>query len=80
MSQNPPEFLTTLLGSRPILTPDDTTRPYVTLTFAQSLDAKIAGRGGQQLVLSGPESFLMTHWYGNVRSRRSPLQPGEKSG
>ena len=40
----------------------DTTRPYVTLTFAQSLDAKIAGKGGQQLALSGKESLIMTHW------------------
>ncbi|KAI0652403.1 bacterial bifunctional deaminase-reductase [Trametes meyenii] len=37
-------------------------RPYVTLTFAQSLDAKIAGAGGKQLALSGKESLVMTHW------------------
>lgn len=37
-------------------------RPYVTLTFAQSLDAKIAGAGGQQLLLSGKASMVMTHW------------------
>lgn len=37
-------------------------RPYVTLTFAQSLDAKIAGKGGKQLILSGKESMIMTHW------------------
>ena len=36
--------------------------PFVTLTFAQSLDAKIAGAGGQQLILSGRESMVMTHW------------------
>ena len=38
-------------------------RPYVTLTFAQSLDAKIAGANGKQLILSGKESMIMTHWY-----------------
>lgn len=38
------------------------TRPHVTLTFAQSIDAKIAGKGGKQLALSGKESLLMTHW------------------
>jgi hypothetical protein len=38
-------------------------RPLVTLTFAQSLDGKIAGKGGKQLILSGRESMLMTHWY-----------------
>lgn len=37
-------------------------RPFVTLTFAQSLDAKIAGAGGKQLILSGKESMIMTHW------------------
>ncbi|EJF67169.1 dihydrofolate reductase [Dichomitus squalens LYAD-421 SS1] len=36
--------------------------PFVTLTFAQSLDAKIAGAGGRQLILSGKESMVMTHW------------------
>ena len=40
----------------------DSSRPYVTLTFAQSLDAKIAGKGGKQLTLSGKESLVMTHW------------------
>lgn len=38
-------------------------RPSVTLTFAQSIDAKIAGKDGQQLILSGKESMVMTHWY-----------------
>ncbi|KAF9021520.1 bacterial bifunctional deaminase-reductase [Hymenopellis radicata] len=40
----------------------DAQRPSVTLTFAQSLDAKIAGKNGQQLILSGKESMIMTHW------------------
>jgi len=33
----------------------------VTLTFAQSFDAKIAGKQGKQIQLSGPESSVMTH-------------------
>jgi len=37
-------------------------RPHVTLTFAQSLDGKIAGGKGKQLILSGEESMNMTHW------------------
>lgn len=41
----------------------DPTKPYVTLTFAQSLDAKIAGPNGKQLALSGQDSMVMTHWY-----------------
>ena len=40
----------------------DPSRPFVTLTFAQSLDAKIAGQGGTQLALSGRKSLVMTHW------------------
>lgn len=35
----------------------------VTLTFAQSLDAKIAGINGKQLILSCKESMFMTHMY-----------------
>ena len=49
----PPEFLTEVLGSarpEPCLRPGDSTRPHVTLTFAQSLDGKIAGKGGKQLI------------------------------
>lgn len=61
----PPDFLSAVLGPArpgPLLNPDDKTRPYVTLTFAQSLDGKIAGKGGKQLILSGRESMIMTHW------------------
>ncbi|EED79711.1 predicted protein [Postia placenta Mad-698-R] len=47
---------------QPTPTVGDSTRPYLTLTFAQSLDAKIAGPGGKQLALSGRESLTMTHW------------------
>ena len=69
----PPEILTSTLGALPAdaqpgtaplpdLVPFDSTRPYVTLTFAQSIDAKISGAGGKQLILSGEESMRMTHW------------------
>ncbi|KAM6498700.1 Dihydrofolate reductase-like domain containing protein [Amanita muscaria] len=54
----PRQFLQSLFGR--LSTPD--TRPLVTLTFAQSLDAKIGGKDSQQLLLSGKESMLMTHW------------------
>jgi hypothetical protein len=79
---SPPQFLETVLGKLsadvkpgtapiPELVSQDPTLPYVTLTFAQSLDAKIAGRAGIQLTLSGPESMEMTHWctFSLVRSR-----------
>jgi len=69
----PPEILASILGPLPEdvkpgteplpdLVPSDSSRPYVTLTFAQSIDAKIAGAGGKQLILSGEESMKMTHW------------------
>ncbi|GAA5896599.1 2,5-diamino-6-(ribosylamino)-4(3H)-pyrimidinone 5'-phosphate reductase [Sporobolomyces salmoneus] len=41
---------------------DDAQRPpFVTLTYAQSMDAKIAGKEGKQLILSGKESMELTH-------------------
>jgi len=64
-TSKPPAFLTGVLGPArpgPRLDPDGPTRPHVTLTFAQSLDGKIAGKGGKQLILSGRESMIMTHW------------------
>ncbi|KAF8947196.1 2,5-diamino-6-(ribosylamino)-4(3H)-pyrimidinone 5'-phosphate reductase [Haplosporangium gracile] len=42
-------------------TDKDSERPHVTLTYAQSLDGKIAGRHGQQLILSGAQSMTATH-------------------
>ncbi len=38
-----------------------TDRPYVTLTYAQSLDGSIAARPGHPLALSCKESQVMTH-------------------
>ena len=57
--EKPPGFLTTIFGEDIKIREE---RPKVTLTFAQSLDAKIAGLGGKQLTLSGRESMVMTHW------------------
>ncbi len=36
-------------------------RPYVTLSYAQSLDGSITARRGEPLAISGPESLEMTH-------------------
>eukprot|EP01118_Nematostelium_gracile_P001033 TRINITY_DN11033_c0_g1_i1.p1 TRINITY_DN11033_c0_g1~~TRINITY_DN11033_c0_g1_i1.p1 ORF type:complete len:243 (+),score=61.86 TRINITY_DN11033_c0_g1_i1:3-731(+) len=36
-------------------------RPWVTLTYAQSLDGCISGEIGKSLALSGPESMNLTH-------------------
>lgn len=52
----PPAFLRQHL-------PQSSDRPHITLTWAQSLDFKIAGPGGKRVILSGDESMLMTHWY-----------------
>ncbi|KAI5121305.1 hypothetical protein M0805_003774 [Coniferiporia weirii] len=48
-------------------------RVHVTLTFAQSLDARIAGVGGRQLMLSCEESMIMTH---RLRSRHDAILVG----
>ncbi|KAL1749272.1 dihydrofolate reductase-like domain-containing protein [Schizophyllum fasciatum] len=56
----PPAFLLAALAGYDFA--PHAARPSVTLTFAQSLDAKIAGRAGKQLILSGKESMVMTHW------------------
>ena len=39
----------------------DRTIPFVTLTFAQSIDGSIALRRGEPLLLSGAESMKMSH-------------------
>lgn len=36
-------------------------RPFVTLSWAQTLDGSIAARRGERLRISGPESMAMTH-------------------
>ena len=36
-------------------------RPFVTVTYAQSLDGSIAAKRGEPLAISGPESLKMTH-------------------
>lgn len=46
---------------------------HVTLTYAQSLDGRIAGKDGTQLRLSGDESMLMTHW---MRTRHDAILVG----
>ncbi|KAJ8084560.1 2,5-diamino-6-(ribosylamino)-4(3H)-pyrimidinone 5'-phosphate reductase [Marasmius tenuissimus] len=60
--QQPPTFLTSLFNKYHDGTGLSSSRPHVTLTFAQSIDGKIAGVNGKQLILSGKESMIMTHW------------------
>lgn len=56
----PPEILRNVL--LPCLESQDPTGLHVTLTYAQTLDGKIAGKAGKQLRISGKESMEMTHW------------------
>ncbi|CAG8559826.1 9154_t:CDS:2 [Diversispora eburnea] len=52
-------FCTNILSTA--TTQNNSNLPFVTLTYAQSLDGKISGSGGQQLTLSCKESMIMTH-------------------
>ncbi|KAK1234857.1 2,5-diamino-6-(ribosylamino)-4(3H)-pyrimidinone 5'-phosphate reductase [Marasmius sp. AFHP31] len=61
--QQPPTFLASLLNKYHDGTGLPSSRPHVTLTFAQSIDGKIAGVNGKQLILSGKESMIMTHCF-----------------
>lgn len=51
----------------------DDTKPFVTLTFATSLDSQIASAPGVQTLLSGPQSKAMTHF---LRSRHDAILVG----
>ncbi|KAK9459757.1 dihydrofolate reductase-like domain-containing protein [Lipomyces oligophaga] len=48
-------------------------KPHVTLTYAQSLDSRIAAKPGTRTVLSGSESKTMTHY---LRSRHDAILVG----
>lgn len=61
-SPKPPEFLTRIYPPRYERQLTDPSRPYITLTYAQSIDGCIAGVAGKQILLSGKESMVMTHW------------------
>lgn len=48
-------------------------KPFVTLTYAQSLDSKLSLAPGIQTVLSGPETKAMTHY---LRSKHDAILVG----
>jgi GTP cyclohydrolase II len=48
-------------------------RPFITLSYAQSLDGSIAARRGQPLALSGPESLVICH---QLRARHDAILVG----
>lgn len=62
-------FLSTLSAPPP---PRDG-RPYVTLSYAQSLDGSIAARRGEQTIISGPEAGRLTH---QMRARHDAILVG----
>lgn len=62
-AQNAPAFLQRLYPKGYENAASSRPRPYITLTYAQSLDGCIAGVGGKQILLSGKESMVMTHWW-----------------
>lgn len=53
--------------------PQSHTKPFVTLTFATSLDSQLAIAPGVQTALSGPQSKAMTHF---LRSRHDAILIG----
>ncbi|KAH7248762.1 dihydrofolate reductase-like domain-containing protein [Fusarium redolens] len=64
-----------MLESRlpPSTTPSGTSRPFVTLTFATSLDSSLSLAPGVRTRLSGPDSKAMTHY---LRSRHDAILIG----
>jgi GTP cyclohydrolase II len=50
-----------------------TGRPFVTLSYAQSIDGCIAGRPGVAIALSGPRSMVLTH---QLRARHDAILVG----
>jgi riboflavin biosynthesis pyrimidine reductase len=46
---------------KPLYAKKRNNRLHVTLTYAQSMDGIIAGPQGQQILISGKDSMVMTH-------------------
>ncbi|KAF9776348.1 hypothetical protein IL306_005492 [Fusarium sp. DS 682] len=70
-----PAFSAAMLESRlpPSSTPSKISRPFVTLTFATSLDSSLSLAPGVRTRLSGPDSKAMTHY---LRSRHDAILIG----
>lgn len=62
-----------LPSSEKFARPEHNDRPFVTLTFATSLDSQLAIAPGVQTALSGPRSKAMTHF---LRSRHDAILIG----
>ncbi|ODV83576.1 hypothetical protein CANARDRAFT_202757 [[Candida] arabinofermentans NRRL YB-2248] len=66
-----PESLVPFLA--PYLPHDTNNLPFITLTYAQSLDSKISKRKGEQTVISHLETKTMTHY---LRSKHDGILVG----
>ena len=63
-------------SSRAITCASERGLPFVTLTYAQSLDGSIASATRQPLALSGPQAMTLTHAeFGAVSLRLEPAAP-----
>jgi 2,5-diamino-6-(ribosylamino)-4(3H)-pyrimidinone 5'-phosphate reductase len=69
-AQNIDPYLPSFPASIPTTPPS---KPYVTLTFATSLDSQLSLAPGVQTALSGPESKAMTHY---LRSKHDAILIG----
>lgn len=58
---------------RQMKTPSGNGRPYVTLSYAQSLDGSITAQPGKPMTISGPSSMTMTH---QLRARHDAILVG----
>lgn len=66
-------FLEAYLPQSPTSTQSPVSRPFVTLTYAASLDSRIAEANGKQTAISHLETKTMTHY---LRSRHDALLVG----
>jgi 2,5-diamino-6-(ribosylamino)-4(3H)-pyrimidinone 5'-phosphate reductase len=69
----PPECRDAIDRYLPVPGTAPSTRPFVTLTFATSLDSALSLTPGTQTALSGPQSKAMTHY---LRSRHDAIVIG----
>ena len=70
-----PDFLKQVYPQGPTSVGGNQSRPFITLTYAQSLDGCIAGQGGTQILLSGKESMVLTHWCVLMQPQAVSIQP-----
>lgn len=73
LSSYMPSHLLLPISAGPSSHPRSSSKPFVTLTFATSLDSNLSIAPGVQTALSGPESKAMTHY---LRSKHDAILVG----